>query len=321
MNKDDKSEAKRRASSGGQALNRRQLLWRVGAGALAGKMFGACSEDVPSERGSSEPSASVPAPRRDAGQGKPSTPVMDGLDASSVQHGGDSAAEAAVEPEALSCVVTPAQIEGPFFSDAKLHRSNLLEGETDRNTLVGTPLSLRLGVYAVDGPTCRPLRNAQVDIWHADTTGVYSGFPPNLFQQADTVGKTFCRGYQQTDDNGMVSFVTNFPGWYGTRAVHIHFKVRTRAGLSEKFHEFTSQFYFDDDVNDVVMARAPYEQRGTRQIRNKTDQVYNGTGFGAGPDLVGVAPGTTAPGVLTTIPLVPDGAGYAGVYMIGLRLT
>ena len=46
-------------------------------------------------------------------------------------------------------------------------RRNITEGKP------GSPLDLRLTV--VDASTCKPIKSAVVDIWHADSLGVYSG--------------------------------------------------------------------------------------------------------------------------------------------------
>ena len=49
--------------------------------------------------------------------------------------------------------------------------------------------------------------NAAIDIWHADVAGAYSDVAPE-----NTVGRTYLRGHQVTDDRGRVRFITMFPG-------------------------------------------------------------------------------------------------------------
>ncbi|HYX89730.1 MAG TPA: hypothetical protein VE753_10205 [Gaiellaceae bacterium] len=68
----------------------------------------------------------------------------------------------------------------------------------------GTPLALRL--FVVDASTCKPIAGAVVDIWHADALGVYSGFGPG------SGNRTFMRGAQRTDANGLARFRTVYPG-------------------------------------------------------------------------------------------------------------
>jgi hypothetical protein len=59
------------------------------------------------------------------------------------------------------------------------------------------------------------LFEAKVDIWHANSQGVYSGV-----QDAGTGQNNFLRGYQMTDGNGTVQFTTIYPGWYVAEDVH-----------------------------------------------------------------------------------------------------
>jgi protocatechuate 3,4-dioxygenase beta subunit len=109
-----------------------------------------------------------------------------------------------------------------------------------------------------------------VDIWQCDAEGVYSDTSELGFQ---TVGQKFLRGYQVTDENGLVNFTTIYPGWYEGRAVHIHFKMRTNDG-----YDFTSQLFFDDALTDDVFAQAPYNSRGERHLRNGDDGIFNNSG-------------------------------------------
>jgi protocatechuate 3,4-dioxygenase beta subunit len=112
------------------------------------------------------------------------------------------------------CVVRPEMTVGPYFVDEKLNRADI------RGDRTGTELQLTLRVYSV-GSSCTPLVGAFVDIWHCDAAGLYSDVAAE-----GTAGQTFLRGYQVTDSNGVVNFTTIYPGWYTSRAVHIHFKIR-----------------------------------------------------------------------------------------------
>ncbi|OCF32088.1 dioxygenase subfamily protein [Kwoniella heveanensis BCC8398] len=77
------------------------------------------------------------------------------------------------------CVLTPEVMEGPFYLDYHLDRSNLTEG------VPGIPLTLTLQVHQISShlsdhtlsqSSCQPLPGAWVDIWNCDTEGVYSGY-------------------------------------------------------------------------------------------------------------------------------------------------
>jgi len=125
----------------------------------------------------------------------------------------DAAGEgpAGVASGAVSCVLTPEQTEGPYYIDGEKLRGNITEGKA------GTPLTLRLKV--VNASTCKPIRGAVVDIWHADAVGVYSGFG------AGASNRTFMRGIQRTNAQGLAVFRTVYPRWYQGRTVHTHVKV------------------------------------------------------------------------------------------------
>ena len=89
------------------------------------------------------------------------------------------------------------------------------------------------------------------------------------------MGKKYLRGYQITDDNGAVQFISIYPGWYSGRTVHIHVRVRTYSG-AQVYDEFTSQFFFDDTITDSVFTQSPYNTRRARDTRNSNDMVLQG---------------------------------------------
>ena len=103
-----------------------------------------------------------------------------------------------------------------------------------------------------------------------DAFGVYSDAMDPSF---DTRGRKFLRGYQTTDQAGIVNFVTIYPGWYPGRTIHIHFKIRTNPNAGQGT-QFTSQLYFDDAYTDQVFNEAPYDTRGNRTTRNGMDAIF-----------------------------------------------
>lgn len=76
------------------------------------------------------------------------------------------------------------------------------------------------------------------------------------------------------DANGVVRFVTIYPGWYRGRTVHIHLKVHI-----DKATVLTTQLYFDEDLNDQVYATTPYVERTGRDTTNDNDSIYDETGL------------------------------------------
>jgi protocatechuate 3,4-dioxygenase beta subunit len=195
-----------------------------------------------------------------------------------------SAGPAAVASGAVSCVLTPEQTEGPYYIPNERVRRDITEGKR------GRPLLLRLTV--VDASTCKPIKGAAVDIWHADALGVYSGFGRG------SGNRTFLRGIQRTDANGLARFRSIYPGWYPGRTVHIHVMVHVGGNVVH-----TGQLYFPDALTDRVYRRAPYNRRPGRSTRNAADSIYvNG-------------------GRRSTLKLRPRGSGYVGSIAMGVQRT
>ncbi len=130
-----------------------------------------------------------------------------------------------------ACAVTQDNIEGPFYkSGAPMSPgaiANLRSGVTgDLLQVVGV-------VYAADCTT--PLSGAVVDVWQADSDGVY-----------DNTGFTL-RARMRTEACGRYRFDTILPGNYDTRPRHIHYKVSHPDGLG-----LTTQLYFaGEEFNDT----------------------------------------------------------------------
>jgi protocatechuate 3,4-dioxygenase beta subunit len=214
-------------------------------------------------------------------------------------------------PSLIEVEGTPQQIEGPYFVDDMPNRSDIRSDPLDGSVQEGVPLHLVLHVYDVDDNdgdgigSCISLSGAQVDIWHANSQGVYSDV-----QDAGTAGKKFLRGYQVTDDNGTVRFTTIYPGWYEGRAIHLHVKVRTFEG-SEETLEWTSQFYLNNSINEQVHTQPPYSNHGPVDMTNEEDFIYTG----ASTD--GLVQSNTGKHLMLN--LTKDNQGYLGTFNIGLE--
>jgi protocatechuate 3,4-dioxygenase beta subunit len=188
----------------------------------------------------------------------------------------------ALAGDAVSCVLTPEQTEGPYYIAKEKLRRNITDGRP------GTPLTLRLTV--LDAKTCRPIKGAAVDIWHCDAAGIYSGFG------AGRSSRTFMRGIQRTSADGVATFKTVYPGWYQGRTVHIHIKVHVRGSVVH-----TGQLYFPDRVTDAAYRKAPYTSRPNRDVHNADDMVFrNG-------------------GKRSLLSLRRSGSGYVGSIRMGVR--
>ena len=207
--------------------------------------------------------------------------VAAALGAGSWEAANASGGPAAVASGAVTCVLTPELTEGPYYIANEKVRRNITEGKP------GAALTLKLTV--VDASTCKPIKNAAVDIWHCDAIGEYSAFTtPNQ--------RTYLRGVQRTDANGVATFQTIYPGWYTGRAVHIHVKVHVGGSVVH-----TGQFFFADSVTDAVYRRAPYKSRPNRTTRNANDSIYvNG-------------------GSKSLLRVVKSGSGYIGRITMGVN--
>jgi len=185
-----------------------------------------------------------------------------------------TSASAAPAPVAAgkSCVLSPAMTEGPFFVDERLDRSDLTAGTTKAAVVQGLPLILNIDVASVRAAGCTPAAGVQVDVWHADATGEYSDISGGARSRVKE--PAYLRGYQISDANGRVTFKTIYPGWYPGRTIHIHVKARRFNAAGNTAYAFTSQLFFDDTVNDKVMAMPPYNARGKGDVRNAGEYIY-----------------------------------------------
>ena len=163
---------------------------------------------------------------------------------------------------AASVLVSQSVLANCAAAATNMSDTTLSDGATSK----GIPVALTFNVSRVANSACTPLTGAYLDVWHCDAAGVYSDVSGS--------SRKFLRGYQITDANGVAAFTTIYPGWYSGRAVHIHFKLRLYAG-STRSYEFTSQFFFDDSLTDAIYTQVPYSSRGTRDVRNAGDGIYN----------------------------------------------
>lgn len=130
---------------------------------------------------------------------------------------------------ALACVPgrpTPAQTEGPFYSQNTPRKSDF------RGDAKGEAIVLEGTVY---GPDCKPVDGAWLDFWHADEKGDYDNRGFRL------------RGHQFADANGRYRLDTILPALYPGRARHIHVKVRAPSSG----RTLTTQVYFPGDAGNA----------------------------------------------------------------------
>jgi protocatechuate 3,4-dioxygenase beta subunit len=177
------------------------------------------------------------------------------------------------------CTLTKENIEGPYYLDGALVRSDVTEDKE------GVPF--RLSLTVVDGITCEPLDSVLAEIWYADGLGEYSGFVgDNGHQEPDD--RTFLRGAQLTDADGTAEFTGIYPGWYQGRCVHIHLKVHTDVTLTDDGSYtggtvvHTGQLFFDEQATAAVAATSPYTGNEVARTALDDDRFYDGGGASSG---------------------------------------
>jgi protocatechuate 3,4-dioxygenase beta subunit len=199
-----------------------------------------------------------------------------------------------------TCVLTPEVTEGPYWIDNKLTRHDVRAGRP------GLPLVLDFTI--VNAKTCKPIKGADVEIWHADASGNYSGFDGGGgggFGGSGPQTKTrYLRGHQRSDALGKASFLTIFPGWYRGRTPHIHMKVHV-GGADRVVH--TGQVFFNEAIQSSVYRSGAYASRGQADTSHAADSIYAQAG------------GSRA---VVKVSRRPGGArGYVGRIVIGVATT
>ena len=204
--------------------------------------------------------------------------------------------------DVATCVLTPEVTEGPYWIDTRLTRYDVREGRP------GLPLVLQFAI--VNAKTCRPIRNADVEIWHADASGEYSGFDGGSSGGGPGGGsgpqtKTrYLRGHQRSDALGKASFMTIFPGWYRGRTPHVHMKVHV--GSADRVVH-TGQVFFNEAIQASVYRTGAYAGRGQPDTPHARDMIYAQAG------------GSRA---VVRLRRRPGGArGYLGRIVIGVATT
>ena len=166
-----------------------------------------------------------------------------------------SRAAAVAEAAGASCTLSRELTEGPYWIDTSLTRRDITE---DRP---GMPLRIIFTVQ--DADTCRTIPGADVEIWHADAGGEYSGFDGDASSR-------YLRGHQKANAKGRATFDTIYPGWYRGRTPHIHLKVHVGGNAVH-----TGQLFFRDALSAAVYRARPYRSRGGAETTNAQDGIYD----------------------------------------------
>lgn len=164
-----------------------------------------------------------------------------------------------------TCTLIPSETAGPFPLD--LTTNAFYFRQDVREDRLGVPLRLKMRIIG-DG-NCEPMQNVRVNIWHCDKDGQYSGYSNSM--NPGQAGLTYLRGYQLTDANGEVEFVTIFPGWYPGRVCHIHFQVYVSSSYAA-----ISQLAFDTVAKQQLYAdNGSIYTKGTDPLAPSLDNVFS----------------------------------------------
>jgi protocatechuate 3,4-dioxygenase beta subunit len=161
-----------------------------------------------------------------------------------------------------ACQVSPTETKGPFpiKTPSQLVQANITSDRTGVALLVN---------ITVQNKNCQPVAGVLVDIWHCDKEGNYSEYGGTSMQVTDYTNVHFLRGRQATDANGRVSFITIYPGWYSSRAPHIHVEVLSSSGGSL----LVTQIAFPENISSTVYASSLYASHGQADTANTSDNL------------------------------------------------
>lgn len=179
---------------------------------------------------------------------------------------------ATLSKNVLSCSITNSETEGPFptHTPSSLVQTNIVGDRT------GVSFTMNIYIKNTNG-NCGAYQGVLVDVWHCDKDGNYSEYGGTQMQQANYTNYHFLRGRQTTDANGLVTFTSIFPGWYQSRATHIHVHIYKPDGTSLlvtqiAFPEGTTSAVYNVNVNGTSYG---YTKGMTGYTYNANDNVFS----------------------------------------------
>ena len=171
-----------------------------------------------------------------------------------------------------SVALTGAQTEGPCY-----FQSDYLDDISEEQT--GLPMMLCLQLI---DESCNPLSGYEIEVWHCDVDGIYSGDTSDSADssnfnssfctdnESDALSAKWFRGIAVTDSSGRVNLKSCFPGWYSSRAIHIHFRIRRNNN-----DQLISQFGFTDAFcQDICTNHVDYSHHGEPDTLLGQDTVF-----------------------------------------------
>ncbi|OAA45319.1 extracellular dioxygenase [Beauveria brongniartii RCEF 3172] len=176
-----------------------------------------------------------------------------------------------------SCLLTPEVTQGPYYVGGESLRKDVTDSEPG--------IDITLDYQVIDVDTCEPVPDVYVEIWHCNSTGVYSGVVANGngdSSDESNIDNKALRGIQATDSDGVAQFQSIFPGHYTGRATHIHVMVHTNATLyanqtlgNQVYASHVGQSFFDQDLIAAADKVSPYSENEQELTENSSDSILS----------------------------------------------
>ena len=168
------------------------------------------------------------------------------------------------------CIATPILELGPY---AVMKYRKQADHDIDLTKINGHAATATGQILTVSGrvtdKNCNPLHAAVVEIWQANHFGKYH----HEYDKSERQNDPNFQGWGQaiTNELGEYSFKTIYPGLYGNRTRHIHFKVSKR-----DYHELTTQLFFEGEERnskDFILNAFTHEEQQliTRPVINRNN--------------------------------------------------
>lgn len=175
-----------------------------------------------------------------------------------------------------SCILSPEVTQDPYYVSGEYVRENIVEDQEG--------VELILDTQVIDMATCDPDSDAMIEIWHCNSTGVYSVIVASSngdSSNASNINATFLRGLQHTDTEGVAQFTTLFPGHYTSRSNHIHVlahfngTIYANGSYDTRYVSHVGQLFFDQDLITQIEASSPYSANTQDLTTNVDDSIFS----------------------------------------------
>ncbi|KAH8817789.1 Intradiol ring-cleavage dioxygenase [Flagelloscypha sp. PMI_526] len=171
-----------------------------------------------------------------------------------------------------TCVLGQEGEVGPFYVNGELIQTDLRAGQAG--------VDVYLDFQVIDVSTCNPVSGLYIDLWGANATGHYSAVAAD--GGTANLKTNHGRGIQLTDSDGVVQYLSHFPGHYSGRTNHLHIIANSNGTLfsngtfkasTVKHH---TQLFWDQSLITQVEALSPYSGNTTPLTTNAVDRVLAG---------------------------------------------